>query len=273
MSIRSCVTISQVEQARGGPFVYWGDWKAAVREAAELGFDAVELFLPGPDALDPNEIRSVTGSAGVQVAAVGTGAGWVIHRQHLTHHEAGVRTKAIEFISRMIDFGAEFGAPAIIGSMQGRSSAEVPREEAIHLLKEGLVHLDEHAAKAGVDLIYEPLNRYETDLCCTQSQGVVLIEQLGIKRVKLLADLFHMNIEEVSIADALRVSGSHLGHVHFVDSNRKAAGMGHFDFTPIAAALSEIGYQGYASAEALPLPTSQAAAKATIESYRKVFGT
>ena len=124
----------------------------------------------------------------------------------------------------------------------------------------------------GTMLIYEPLNRYETNMANTMQEGAELLRPLATKSVKLLADLFHMNIEEVSIADALRVSGSHLGHVHFVDSNRKAAGMGHFDFAPIAAALNEINFQGYASAEALPLPTSQAAAKATIESYRKVFG-
>ncbi len=272
MSIRSCITISLVEQARGGPFVYWGDWQAAVREAAELGFDAVELFLPGPVFLDPAEVRDVVAAAGLQVAAVGTGAGWLIHRLHLTHHDADVRRRAEEFIRRMIDYGAEFGAPAIIGSMQGRSSPEVPRDEAIRHLKDALARLDRHADTAGVNLLYEPLNRYETDLCCLQSQGAVLIERLGLSRVRLLADLFHMNIEEVSIADALRSAGQHIGHVHFVDSNRRAAGMGHLDYAPIAAALREINFNGYASAEALPLPTSQAAAKATIECFRRVFG-
>jgi sugar phosphate isomerase/epimerase len=271
MSIRSCITISLVEQARGGPFVYWGDWKGAMREAAELGFDAVELFLPGPEFLKAAEIREVVGSAGLKVAAVGTGAGWVIHRWHLTHHDAEIRRRAEVFINQMIDFGAEFDAPAIIGSMQGKSSPEVSRDEALRHLKDALTRLDQRAAKSGVHLLYEPLNRYETDLCCLQSQGAVLIEHLGLTRVRLLADLFHMNIEEVSIADALRSAGKHIGHVHFVDSNRRAAGMGHLDYVPIAAALREIGYDGYASAEALPLPTSQAAARGTIESFRRLF--
>jgi sugar phosphate isomerase/epimerase len=272
MSIKSCITISQVEQARGGPFVYWGDWKAAIREAAELGFHAVELFLPGPDYLRVDEVRQAVAAHGLQVAAVGTGAGWVVHKWHLTHADAPVRRHAEDFIVRMIDFGAEFGAPAIIGSMQGRSSPDVPREQALHWLKESLTRLDQHADQAGVKLLYEPLNRYETDLCCLQSQGTVLIEHLGLKQVKLLADLFHMNIEETSIADSLRSAGAHIGHIHFVDSNRRAAGMGHIDYAPIVAALRDIDYSGYVSAEALPLPTSQAAAKATIESYRRFFG-
>lgn len=271
MNIESCVTISLVEQARGGPFVYWGEWEQAVNDAAALGFDAVELFLPGPDFLAASEILRVTAAAGVSVAAVGTGAGWVIHRWNLTHPDAAICRQAEEYIKKMMDFGAALGAPAIIGSMQGRSSPEVTRDAAVELLKDALSRLDQHASKLNVNLLYEPLNRYETDLCCTQAQGAVLIKHLELERVRLLADLFHMNIEEVSIADALRTAGSHVGHLHFVDSNRRAAGMGHLDYAPIAAAIREIGYDGYASAEALPLPTSQAAAKATIESFRRWF--
>jgi sugar phosphate isomerase/epimerase len=60
--------------------------------------------------------------------------------------------------------------------------------------------------------------------------------------------------------------------VHFVDSNRRAAGLGHLDFGPIAAALREVGYRGYASAEALPYPDSLAAARQTIAAYCKYFG-
>jgi sugar phosphate isomerase/epimerase len=87
--------------------------------------------------------------------------------------------------------------------------------------------------------------------------------------VKLLADLYHMNIEETNLADALREAGPYVGHIHFADSNRKAAGLGHTDFTPIVSALKEIGYEGYLSAEVYPLPDSDTAAKQTIESFRK----
>jgi sugar phosphate isomerase/epimerase len=81
-----------------------------------------------------------------------------------------------------------------------------------------------------------------------------------------------MNIEEADMAAAIRHGGAHIGHVHFVDSNRQAIGRGHLDVAPIAAALREIGYNGYASAEALPLPDSDAAARLTIEAFRRYFG-
>ena len=81
-----------------------------------------------------------------------------------------------------------------------------------------------------------------------------------------------MNIEEVNLAEAIRAAAGRIGHVHFVDSNRRAAGMGHMDFAPIAAALRDINYDGYASAEAFALPDSNTAAKQTINAFRKHFG-
>ena len=78
-----------------------------------------------------------------------------------------------------------------------------------------------------------------------------------------------MNIEEASIADALRAAGPLVGHVHFVDSNRQAVGCGHLDRVPIMAALRELNYDGYLSAEALPLPDSMTAARQSLESFRR----
>ena len=98
-----------------------------------------------------------------------------------------------------------------------------------------------------------------------------LIRSLKATNVKLLSDLFHMNIEEPDIGTALRAAGSLVGHVHFADSNRQAVGLGHTDFAPIAEALSGIAFNGYASAEVFPLPDGDTAAKRTIASFRKWF--
>jgi sugar phosphate isomerase/epimerase len=123
-----------------------------------------------------------------------------------------------------------------------------------------------------VTLIYEPLNRYETNMCNTLADGVALVESLETRNVKLLADLFHANIEEADIASAIRAAGRHVGHVHFVDSNRRPAGCGHIDYGPIMGALHEIGYEGYLSAEALPWPDSEGAARQTMRMIRQVTG-
>jgi sugar phosphate isomerase/epimerase len=267
--VKSAVTISLVTEARGGPFVFWDDLAAAVRQAADLGFDAIELFPPGPDAVDPGELRKLLDDSGLSLAAVGTGAGWVKHKLTLTHPDAAIRDKARAFVRSMIDFAGPLGAPVIIGSMQGRWAEGVAKETALGWLADHVIELGEYAEQFDVPLLYEPLNRYETNLVNTLEDGVALANSQGPSNVRLLADLFHMNIEEESLAGAIRTASRQIGHVHFADSNRRAAGMGHTDFGPVVAALREVGYTGYLSAEVLPLPDPLAAARKTIESFRK----
>ncbi len=271
--IRSSVTISLVEEARGGPFVFWHDLPGACQSAKALGFDAVEVFPPGPDAVDPQHLRQLLTDNALALAAVGTGAGWVRHKLHLCLPDAGLRAKARDYIRAIIDFAGPLGAPAIIGSMQGRFGDTIDQATALKFVTEALEELGEHARQYGVPLIFEPINRYETNLVNTLAAGVALLQPLSTRNVKLLPDLFHMNIEEVDSAAALRSAAGFVGHLHFVDSNRRPAGLGHINYPPIVAALEAIGYDRFASAEALPYPDPQAAARQTIESFRKYFRT
>lgn len=267
--MKSAVTVSLVTEAKGGPFVFWDDFAAACRHASEIGFDAVELFAPGPEAVSHAELSANLKSHSLLLAAVGTGAGWVKHKLSLTSPDESVRRGARDFIRSMIDFGGPHGAPAIIGSMQGRFGDGVSKEQALDWLKGALNELGEHARRHNVPLIYEPLNRYETNLINTEAAGASLMESLQTDNVRLLADLFHMNIEETDIASGLKDGGKWIGHVHFVDSNRRPAGCGHMNYAPIIAALKAINYQGYLSAEAFAWPDSVTAARQTMESYRR----
>jgi sugar phosphate isomerase/epimerase len=206
------------------------------------------------------------------LAALGTGAGWVIHGKHLCAADSRNREDAKQFIRGIVDAAGEFGASAIIGSMQGRHGDGVDKPTALAYLAEALNELAEHAQQYNTPLIYEPLNRYETNLVNTIAEGVELLESLATNNVRLLADVFHMNIEEADIAAAFHAGAGHIGHIHFVDSNRRAVGMGHLDYGPIATAIKEIGYSGYLSAEALPLPSSEEAARQTVAAFRQLFG-
>lgn len=268
---RSAVTVSLVKESQGGPFVFWDDLAAACRDAAQLGFDAIEIFAPGPDAVSKTELASLLQSHQLKLAAVGTGAGWVKHKLTLTSPDPNVRKRAIEFVRSMIDFGGEHHAFAIIGSMQGRWGDGVSKERAIDWLREALNELGEYARRYNVPLVYEPLNRYETNLVNTVTSGVELMQSLQTDNVRLLADLFHMNIEEADLAAALKVGGKWIGHIHFVDSNRRPAGFGHINFLPITAALMQMDYSGYLSAEAFAWPDPISAARQTISEYRRLW--
>lgn len=269
--IQSAVTISLVPEARGGPFIFWDDLAGGCRKAAELGFDAVEIFAPGPDVLPERETRALLERHGLSLAAVGTGAGWVKHQLTLSSPDPSVRRRATEFVRSMIDAAGVFGAPAIVGSMQGRWGNPVSRDDAMSMLTDAFAELEEIARGYRVPLLYEPLNRYETNLCNSVAQGASWVRAVRLENTKILADLFHMNIEEADAAGAIRAAGDHVGHIHLADSNRRAAGLGHTPFAPIAEALRAISYSGYVSAEALPDPDSETAARLTIEAFRKYF--
>ena len=267
--MRSAITISLVPETRGGPFVFSDGLADGWAKAADLGFDAVEIFPASPAAINPAELDELRNRHRLDVAAFGTGAGWVVRKLTLTHADAAVRAEARVFIKGIIDLGGRFGAPAIIGSMQGRWEGAVRRDVALRHFAEALEELGEHAARQRVPLLYEPLNRYETNLFNRLGEAAAWLRTLQTRNVRLLAYLFHMNIEEADTAAALRDAGNLVGHVHFADSNRRAVGMGQTNVAPIVRALREINYAGYLSAEIFPQPDALAAARQTMAAYRQ----
>lgn len=267
--MRPAVTICLVPEASRGPFVLHGGLEAGCRAAAEQGFDGVEIFPAESGDVAAAVVRPVLAAHGLSLAAVGTGAGFVKHGLHLVHADPAVRLRARDFIAGIIDAAGQLGAAAIIGSMQGRSSAEVPRETALGMLADALGDLGRRSAAHGQPLLYEPLNRYETDLFNRQAEAAAFLDEQRLDAVKLLCDLFHMNIEEEDMAGSLVACGPRVGHVHWADSNRRAIGFGHTDPGPVVAALRAIRYQGWLSAEVFPWPTASEAAARTIASLRR----
>src|SRR5437763_1608833 len=106
--MKSAVTVSLVREAKGGPFVFWDDLPAACAKAREIGFDAVEIFPPQPDAIDAAELRKLLSEHKLSLAAVGTGAGWVKHKLLLSDPDADQRKRAKQFVRQMIDFAGKF---------------------------------------------------------------------------------------------------------------------------------------------------------------------
>jgi len=264
--MKTAVTLCQVPEAAAGPFVFRQALPEAFALAAALGFDAVELFLPSADFISPEEILTLARQNNLAIAAVGTGAGMLRHGLSVTDSSPEKRAEALEFVVSIIDFAGKLGAPAILGSMQGKWNESLSKETALAHLATALSVCGKAAAKHQVSFIYEPLNRFETNLINRLGEAVNLIETHHLTNVVLLADLFHMNLEESDLGAAIRAAGQHIGHVHYADSNRSAMGLGHTAPFPILTALRDISYQGYLSAEILPLPDPRTAATLTLQS-------
>ena len=170
----------------------------------------------------------------------------------------------------MVELAGSFGAPAIVGSMQGRIPSPDQREPLFAQMTLAIELLAQHAARFEVPLLIEPLNRYETNVFTDLETTAAWVNSLKTKNIRILADMFHMNIEEADMSQSIRRFGPLIGHVHFADSNRRAIGLGHTDAAAVVQTLAEVGYGGYLSAEVLPWPDADSAAHQTIQSFRKL---
>jgi len=166
-----------------------------------------------------------------------------------------VRAAAVERLCGHVELAAQLGAAVILGGIRGQLEGR-PREAAVDAVRA----CARAATARGVELLLEPINRYETDFVNSVDEGLALVEEVGEPSLGILADTFHMNIEEARLGDAIVRAGERLRYVHVVDSNRHAPGRGHVDFGEVLDALGRIGYEGPLVAEVLPRPDDAAAA-------------
>ncbi|MFC0032407.1 sugar phosphate isomerase/epimerase family protein [Micromonospora chaiyaphumensis] len=124
-----------------------------------------------------------------------------------------------------------------------------PPEGDRQVLVDALGELGEHARAEGVTLFLEPLNRYEDHMVNRLDEAVALCRAVGLPSVRVVADTYHMNIEEDDACAALRAAAPYLGHVQVSDSNRHQPGAGHLDWPSLLATLAEIGYPGWLALE------------------------
>ena len=245
-----------------------GTFEEKCAEAARLGYNGIELMVRDPGQLDWSAVRATVEAAGLEVPQVVTGELFGADGLCLATADEGVRRRAEDRTRAVIDLAAHLNAIVNIGRLRGQlhflGAVLEPWAAAVEHLR-GVV---EYAASRGVRIAIEPLNRYETDFIFSAADGMRLVDELGYDNVGLMLDLFHMNIEDASIEEGLRLSASRLWHVHIADSNRRYPGAGHIDFDGISGALSDIDYQGYISGEMLPLPDPDTAAQQTIAFLR-----
>ncbi len=265
--------VLSTQPARFAAATFKGDFEANLARIAGYGYDGVELAVREPALLDPDEVVAKVSAAGLTVPAIGTGQAWGEEGLSFTDPAAEARAAAIARLKSHLPLAQRLGAAdrhpvVIIGLLRGALRPGVTPDQAMAWLVAALAECCDAATGAGVRLALEPINRYETTLINTVAQGLALIERVGAPNLGLLADTFHMNIEEPSIEDSIRQAGDRIFHFHVADSNRWYPGAGHLDFAAILQSLAAAGYTGFISGEFLPLPDAETAAQRGIAHLR-----
>ena len=245
---------------------YKGNVAENIAKIKSYGYDGVELAVRDPALLDYDFLSSLLNQHNLPVPALGTGQAYVEEKLSFTDPKQEVRELALARIKSQAMLASKLNAMVIIGLVRGTRGAQVDVETVERWLVDALRECA--VANSNVRFAIEPINRYETNLVNTVQSGLQLLEKVDKKNVGLLLDTFHMNIEEVSITESIRAARDSLFHFHVADSNRWYPGAGHIDFGTILRALEEIEYSGFVSAEILPLPDSDMAAKHAIEYLR-----
>jgi len=246
------------------------DFEESIKKVANLGFDGAELAVRNPKDLKVEDVINIIKENNLEVPAIGTGQAWGEEGLSFSDPDETIRKMAVERINNQIIFASHFKAQVIIGLIRGKIEESVSQTEAEEWTIDNLRECTEFAKEYNIRLTLEPVNRYESNFINTLNEGIELIKRVGASNLGLLADTFHMNIEEVSINDSIIQAKDYITHVHFADSNRWAPGCGHLDFTRIVQTLKKISYQGYVSAEILPFPDPDSCARLTAETLDRL---
>ena len=256
-------------KAKFGPLLFAGNLLQGLKKASELGYDGVEISLRDAKEINYSWLKKILLKLNLKVYGIATGQTYYNDGFSLYNSQKDKRDKAIQRMKDHIDLATKLGSAVIIGGIRGKLETDLAIERQLNSGKEAIREIAEYAYHHQVTLVLEAINRYETNIFNTLLQIKDFIEELKFSNLKILADTFHMNLEEVSYRQALLEVKDQIGYIHFADSNRLAPGWGHIDFKEIINVLKEINFKGPVGIEVLPLPEDLKAAQQGIVFLKK----
>lgn len=232
MRFGCCVRPDQIEILARAGFDY-----CELQARTVLPFEADATVLPELRALEAAPLRAEAFNVLIppELPLVGPGADFAV-----------LRTYVERAFKRMAQIG---GAVAVLGSGRARRIPdEMPRAQALDQLAEALKLMADEAQQAGLELALEHLNQGECNVFTRLAECQSFIQDRSLSRVRLLADLHHLELEHESFSSVVNAA-PHLVHVHVADGGRRHPGSGGYDYAGFMSALHTIGYDRRISAE------------------------
>jgi sugar phosphate isomerase/epimerase len=258
-------------------------WKLedTLAAAARIGYSAVEIA-PFTLANSVADISAVQRQAMREAAARNqieiAGIHWVLVKPeglYLNHPDRSLRERTANYFCDLVDFCADLGGQLmVVGSPKQRNVLPgVSREQAWDWAAATFRNAVAQAEQRQVTICFEPLAPAETNFVNTAAEALQFVAQVPSPRFKIILDVKAMGSESKPIPQIIRESWPHFAHFHANDRNLKGPGFGEVDFKPIAAALKEVGYQGFVSVEVFNFDEgAEAIANRSLEYLRQAFG-
>jgi D-psicose/D-tagatose/L-ribulose 3-epimerase len=167
----------------------------------------------------------------------------------LTSADPAERAATRAYLGQCFDLASEFGTEFVCGPMyaqvgKARQLPDDARRREWDLAVDELRLVCQDAARRGLSIALEPINRFETDMVNTVADALRMIRAIDHPAAKVMIDTFHMTIEEMNLGDAIRAAGKDLIHVQVSENHRGVTGTGLTPWGDFRDALRDIGYAG-----------------------------
>ncbi len=232
----------------GGHALIWsGDWtpegaRKAISGAARTGYDFIEIAILDPWAVDIAMTKDLLQEYGLRAhASLGLSP-----KTDVTSTDLSIVKKGDELLAKATDVLAGIGGTELCGVIYcslGRYPGPASTENRTNSIG-AMQRLADYAGEKGININLEVVNRYESNIINTGSEGLKFMDAVNRSNVYLHLDTYHMNIEEDGMAVAVIEAGDRLGYVHIGESHRGYLGTGNVNFDTFFAALKKVGYTG-----------------------------
>lgn len=221
-----------------------------IARLARYGYDGVEFVGEPRD----NDVASIVEQLKRHEIAASSVISIFTPERDVVSSDEAIRRNAVDYLRGNVDYAAALSADVVTFTPTAcmKITPETELEQEWAWAVQAATATAAYAADHGIRIAVEPWNRYETYLINRADQAAKFVDEVAAPNIGVMADAFHMSIEETDIAAAIRDVGNRLTHVHLADSNRAAPGYGHTDFDPIVQAIMDVGYEGWISYELLP---------------------
>ncbi len=222
------------------------DHSKYIKKAAQIGFDVLEFQAQPLLEMSDEKLKSLKALAdevGIELTySLGLDPAYDV-----SSPDENVRLGGVDYLKRIVEQIGKMDGKLLSGvSYAGWGTPPYVLDDKRPLLENSIKSMREIIKAAednGVTYCVEAVNRFEGCLINTAEEALAYADEIDSRNIGILLDTYHMNIEENSIGDAIRLVGNRLTSFHTGENNRTAPGRGHLNWDEIFGTLSEIGYK------------------------------
>ena len=248
-----------------------GSFEEKVQIAARAGLQSVELVAEHINWSDSELAaqKKLVQSFNMGIDTIIATPNWTTRPVSMV--DPAQRANFLKDVAQAIAFAHKLQVPQII-LMSGNAIPGKTYDEQYASLVEGAKRAAELAAKAGVTLIFEPLNskvNHKGYFLTTCGEGLRLVKDVDSPHLRLLFDIYHEQVQAGDVTRTLTEAAPYVNVFHVADNpGRNDPGTGELSYPNIYRAIQKTGYAGYVCMEYLPLADPVTSLKTAVDQMR-----